>query len=135
MEPDLEPARLFVDAVASRNHARLRHALAPHVRLRALTSCGLQQSHGADAVADHVLAWFGDPDVLRLETYLIEPIGERIHLHYRFLLHDLGGWFRLEHDAFVNPAGSHLAAIDLVSSGLEPVAPPSVVVLPEVERV
>jgi len=129
MEPDLDPARVFVDGVATSNPVRIAGVLDPRVHLRALTPSGLVEEAGPADVVERVLGWFGHPDVFTLESWTVEGVGERVHLSYRFLLHDDEGWYRIDQEAFADVARGRIAAIDLVCSGFEPVAAPDLVVL------
>jgi NAD(P)-dependent dehydrogenase (short-subunit alcohol dehydrogenase family) len=78
---------------------------------------GIAESLAAEGA--NVVMFARSPDVLELEGWTVEEVGQRAHVSNRFLVHDEDGWFRLEQEGFVDVLGGRITSIDLLSSGFE----------------
>jgi TusA-related sulfurtransferase len=114
-------AKRFVGAVASRDLDGMVAALATDVRFRYLTPNGQAEIGGAPVVAAKFLQWFGDADVLQVQSLRVEPLSDRMSVRYRFLLHEQEGWAVVEQQMYLSiDEGGRIAAIDLLCSGFRP---------------
>jgi TusA-related sulfurtransferase len=115
----------FARAIAAREYVEIFSALARDARFRYLIPPGPGQVDGAADVAAKFLEWFGDADVLRIESILVQPLTDRTSLRYRFLLHEQDGWKEVEQQLYVDvDEGGLISSIDLLCSGFRPVDTP-----------
>ncbi len=108
----------FVGALAARDRDGLVAILAPDVRLRYLIPSGPGEIVGAADAAAKILGWFGDADVLEIQSVNVEPLADRMSVRYRFVVHERDGWEVVEQQTFLDAdEGERIAAIDLLCSG------------------
>ena len=86
-----EAAKRLVEAITARDLDSIVGTLASDARLRCLIPPGPRHIVGAAAAAAKFLQWFGDADVLRVQSVRVEPLADRISARYRFLLHQQEG--------------------------------------------
>jgi TusA-related sulfurtransferase len=111
----------FVGAIAARDLDGIMAALAADVRFRYLTPKGRAEMSGAAEVAAKFLQWFGDADVLQVQSVRVEPLADRLSVRYRFLLHESEGWAVVEQQMYLDvDEGGRIAAIGLLCSGFRP---------------
>jgi hypothetical protein len=110
-----------VQAIAARDLDRIVGALAPDTGLRYLIPPGPGHIVGAAAAAAKFLQWFGDADVLRVQSVRVEALADRISARYRFLLHQQEGWEVIEQQLYLDvDEQGRVTAIDLLCSGFRP---------------
>ena len=114
-------AKRFVEAVASRDLDGIVAALVAEARFRYLTPNGSAEISGAAEVAAKFLQWFGDADVLRVQSVRVEPLADRMSVRYRFVLHEQEGWAVVEQQMYLAmDEEERIAGIDLLCSGFRP---------------
>jgi SnoaL-like domain len=115
---------LFLEALTTRDFARIPATLDPDVRFRALLPPGPAEWNGADAVADTFRSWFGSADDFQLLDAMVGEVGGRLHLAWRIRLRPApfgigDGWHVIEQHAFAD-ADDAIATLDLLCSGFNP---------------
>ena len=124
-DPAPTTAESLIDAIATRDYARLFGVLARDSRLRYLIPAGHGQVAGAADVAAKYFEWFGDAVELDLREVLVERISDRTSARYQFLLRNGDDWEVVEQQAYLDvDAEGRIEAIDLVCSGFRPVLGP-----------
>lgn len=120
-----DAAKRLVEAIAARDFEAIAGALAPDARFRYLIPPGPGQVVGATAAAAKVLQWFGDADVLQVQSTRVEPLADRISARYRFLLPEREGYEVIEQQMYLDvDEDGRIAAIDLLCSGFRPTHEP-----------
>lgn len=115
----------FARAIAARDYVEMFSALARDARFRYLVPSGAGQMEGAAEVAAKFLEWFGNADVIRIESILAEPLPDRTSLRYRFLLHKPDGWKEVEQQQYLDvDEDGMISAVDLLCSGFRPTEDP-----------
>jgi TusA-related sulfurtransferase len=118
-------AERLVGTVAARDLGGIVALLAPDAVLRYLIPKGPAEVQGAAEVAARFLEWFGDADVLEVQSVRVEPLADRMSVRYRFLLHEQEGWEVVEQQMYLDVDGEgRIAAIDLLCSGFRPLGGP-----------
>jgi TusA-related sulfurtransferase len=125
MDENSAVARRLVSAVAARDFDGIPTGLNADARMRYLIPGGPAQIRGAAEVTAKFRRWFGDADVLEVQSLSVEPVADRTSARYRFLLHDQDGWQVVEQQMFLDiDQGGRIAAIDLLCSGFRPAPGP-----------
>jgi len=108
----------MVEAIAARDYKGIFGAFAPDARFRYLVPPGPGQVVGAAEVAAKYFQWFGDADLIRVESVLVEPLADRISVRYRFQLHEQERWEVIEQQTYLDMDGElRITAMDLLCSG------------------
>jgi TusA-related sulfurtransferase len=115
-------AKRMVEAIAARDYKGIFGAFAPDARFRYLIPPGPGEVVGAAEVAAKYFQWFGDADVIRVESVLVQPLADRISVRYRFRLHDQERWEVIEQQTYLDMDGElRITAMDLLCSGFRPI--------------
>lgn len=115
-------AKRLVAAIAGRDYKGIFGAFAPDVRFRYLIPPGPGEVVGAAEVAAKYFQWFGDADLVRVESVLVEPLADRISARYRFRLHEEERWEAIEQQTYLDMDGDlRITAMELLCSGFQPV--------------
>jgi TusA-related sulfurtransferase len=111
-------AKRLVEAIAGRDYKGIFGAFATDVRFRYLIPPGPSEVVGAAEVAAKYFQWFGDADVIRVESVLVEPIADRISVRYRFQLHEQERSEVIEQQTYLDMDEElRITAMDLLCSG------------------
>lgn len=120
-----DAAQRLVEAIAARDFEAIAEALAPDARFRYLIPPGPSQIVGTAAAAAKFVQWFGDADVLTVQSVRVERLADRISARYRFLLRRQEGWEVIEQQMYLDvDQDGRIAAIDLLCSGFRPAGGP-----------
>ena len=92
----------FVAAVAALDYKAIFGALTSDVRFRYLIPPGPGETVGAAEVAAKYFDWFGDADVLDVESVVVRPIDDRLSVRYRFVLRKGERWEVVEQQTFMD---------------------------------
>jgi hypothetical protein len=118
-------AKRMVEAVAAKDYKGIYGALARDIRFRYLVPRGPGEIVGAADVAAKYFQWFGDAEMIRIESVLAEPLPDRTSLRYRFVLRRPDGWKEIEQQLYVDVDETGLiSGIDLLCSGFRPIEDP-----------
>jgi hypothetical protein len=114
-----ELARAFVDAIVSKDRARLTDVLDPEVDFRGLTPNYEWRGTTPEEVAEIVLGnWFEPTDHVReIIAVEVEPFADRHHLSYRFRVENDEGMHVVEQHGFLDAADGHITRMSVVCSG------------------
>src|SRR5262245_2871121 len=117
-----ELARAFVDAIVVKDRAALTSVLDQQVDFRGLTPNYEWRGTTADEVAEIVFgSWFEPTDHVRtVEAVEVEPLADRHHLHYRFLVENDEGMHVVEQHGFLDAADDHITRMSMMRSGFRP---------------
>jgi hypothetical protein len=117
--------RELVSALAAQDWARLEGCFAPEATFFAATpsQTPLRERSGAHEVATQLAAWFGDGDPLELLSSTVEPVGEKVHVSYRFHSFEEGAWHLVEQQAFCEVGAEGIERMHLVCSGFQRAEP------------
>jgi hypothetical protein len=114
----------FAQALAAGNGPALRTLLAPNVEFRAVTPSQAWTFDDADEVVDTMLGrWFGGANhVDGVEAVTATPMGDLVHLAYRFRATNPGGAAVVEQQAYLEISeDGTIRTMRLVCSGYRPV--------------
>jgi len=111
-------SQAFVDQLAARNFDQLAQTLAPDAVARLLLPRGPQETAGAEAIARRFEGWFGGATSFTVLSTIVEPVGERSLLKWRFRLSRDGRTTEvIEQVAFVDVGPAGIYRLDLLCSG------------------
>ncbi len=114
----------LLDAIGSRDRARIAACFAPDARLRALTPHRLREEDGPDAIAGQYGYWLDPLEAFEVIAGDVLPIADRVRLRYRFRGRDpVKGWQENEHTAYARVVDGRVAALDLTCAGFRPAEP------------
>jgi len=115
----------LLDAIGSRDRARIAACLAPDAKLRALTPHELRELNGPAAITDRYGAWLESLEPFTLVSGDVTPIADRFRLRYRFRGRDaVKGWQENEHTAYATVVDGQVTALNLSCAGFRPAEPP-----------
>jgi TusA-related sulfurtransferase len=118
-------AKRFVAAIAARDYDGILACLTADARIRYLIPAGPAEMGGAAEMTAKFRQWFGEADVLEVQSVRVEPLADRTSARYRFLLHDRDGWQVVEQQTYLDvDEKGRIAAIDLLCSGFRPTRGP-----------
>lgn len=124
-EETRDAAKRLVEAIAARDFEAIAGTLAHDTRFRYLIPPGASQIVGAAEAAAKFVQWFGDADVLTVQSVRVEPLADRISARYRFLLRGREGWEVIEQQMYLSvDQDGRIAVIDLLCSGFRPAGGP-----------
>lgn len=112
---------VFLEALASRDYARMATTLGATIRFRALLPPGPMEWHGPQDVTGAFSSWFGGADDFELVDATVGEVGGRLHLSWRIRVRPapfgIGeGWHVIEQQAYADAADS-IKTLDLLCSG------------------
>lgn len=110
----------FLAALDTRDFAAVEKCFHPEAHWRALLGSGLREGTGAAEAAAAFRAVYGDSDHHELLHGDAEPIADRLHLMWRFRVHDEDGWQVNEQHAFCDVRNGRIERLDLLCSGFLP---------------
>lgn len=118
-----EPVAILLESLLSKDFERLKGALHPGVRFRALAPGESVDVGSADEAARVFRRWFADKDALELVLSETEPLGDRTQLRYRLRLRRNGEALLVEHRLCGDVEDDRLVSLDLLCSGFRPCGP------------
>jgi tRNA 2-thiouridine synthesizing protein A len=107
----------FVNALGERDFPRLSSCLADDARFRALVPGGLREAIGSVEPVRFFQAWFGSADRVEVLDREVGTIADRVHLAWRFRVHDASGVRLIEQHAFISIQDDRIMDLDLLCSG------------------
>jgi len=111
----------FFESLAAQDFDRLEALFAPQVRFRALLPRRTCEEKTAEAATGWLRRWFGEADTLQVLQSTADQVFDRLHLAYRFRLHDTAnGWRVIEQHAYCDVQDDHIADMWLLCSGFRP---------------
>lgn len=114
----------LLDAIGSRDRARIAACLGPDAKLRALTPHQLREVDGPDAIAGQYAYWLEPLEPFALVSGDVTPIADRFRLRYRFHGCDPAkGWQENEHTVYATVVDGRVTALNLSCAGFRPAEP------------
>lgn len=115
----------FLEALGRRDFDQLEASLAPDVWFRALLPKAQRESNAAHEVAATFRSWFGDQTASELIHSEHYTVAGRVFLSYRLQLLSTSspGWHVVEQAGFCRIREDRISRLDVVCTGLHPIAP------------
>ncbi|MGZ4383487.1 MAG: nuclear transport factor 2 family protein [Gaiellaceae bacterium] len=110
----------FVTALAGRQFAQAASLFGEHATLQALPPSGYKELHGRAEIEAQLRRWLDHCNASDLVWSLVEPVGDRIHVAYRFHAEKDGQPGLFEQHGFCEIAGGEILSLRLVCSGCRP---------------
>jgi hypothetical protein len=113
----------YAQAVAAKDHDRVRALLHPELDFRAMTPSRVWEASGPDDVLAALRQWFDDNDVIeavdRLET---DEFADRERVGYRFYVRNSDGLHLVEQQAYLSERDGRIGWMRIMCAGYRPVA-------------
>jgi hypothetical protein len=114
----------FARALADKDREALLEVLDPNVDFRAMTPDDSWEASSAKALVDEILfgAWFEPGDHIdSLDAVETGTVANRHRVSYRLRVHNPGGAFLLEQQAYFDPGDDRIKWLRIMCSGFQPV--------------
>ncbi|HVS68440.1 MAG TPA: hypothetical protein VHE56_07810 [Mycobacteriales bacterium] len=116
-------AEAFAQAVAAKDHDRIRELMGPDLDWRAMTPRKIWEASDAEGVIDAVKVWFGDTDdIERLEAVETDSFADRERVGYRLRINNPDGEHLVEQQAYLTLQDGKIAWMRIMCSGYRPVS-------------
>ena len=109
----------YVAALREQNWTALADCFHDAVTFNALIPPGLRTASDRDSATKYLQQWFGDADQIVLLGSQVEPLGDRLHITYRFRVHE-DKWYVVEQQAYCTLRDGRIERMDLLCSGFRP---------------
>jgi ketosteroid isomerase-like protein len=110
----------FVSALAAREFERAAALFHEDATLQAIPPSGYRERHGRSEIEAQLRHWLDYCHATRLAWSLVEPVGDRLHLAYRFDAERDGEPRLFEQHGFCELVDGRIASIRLICSGCRP---------------
>ncbi len=115
-----EVGRAFVDALSRREFERAAALFREDATLQAIPPSGYRERHGRAEIEAQLRHWLDYCSATELAWSLVEPLGDRLHVAYRFNAQKDGQPRLFEQHGFCELVDGSIASIRLVCSGCRP---------------
>jgi hypothetical protein len=112
----------FARAMAAKDHDRLRELLHPELDFRAMTPKRSFEGSSPDGLIDAATLWFGDDDILGVESVDVDSFADRARVGYRFRLHNGDGEQLVEQQAYLSERDGQIGWLRIMCAGKRPVS-------------
>lgn len=113
---------VWIQSIIDGSVGQIEQLCAPDVSSQLLTPKRFIKFDTVGDLIARVNQWFGECTNFQLQASLIEPVGERLGIFYRFLLLDEGTWYNIEQQLYCTLLNGRIAQLHLLCSGFQPVA-------------
>jgi hypothetical protein len=114
---------LFLEALATRDFARISDCFEPTATMRALLPSGAAEFQGVAQIVETFRGWFGNAEQFEVLDGTVGDIGSRLHVAWRLRLRPTpwgdDDWHVIEQQAYLR-AGERIDVLDLLCSGFMP---------------
>lgn len=110
----------LVEAIAAQDEPAIAACFADDAELRALSPPGLRERSGAVDAAALIAQWFGDATRIDLVSSGCEPVGDKVHISYRFAGVEDGAAYVVEQHLYCTLREGRIERADLLCSGFRP---------------
>ena len=110
----------IVACVREQDFERLGEPFHPNVIGRLLIPSGLVTPVGTDTLINYFRKWFGDADQINLEDSQVTQVVDRLHVGYRFRVHEDGHWYVVEQQMNGLLEDGKIVRFDWLCSGFLP---------------
>jgi hypothetical protein len=112
----------FAEAVAAKDHDRIRALLHPELDFQAMTPRRVWDADGIDDVLSAIGTWFSDTDEIQsVEAIEVDAFADRERVGYRFRIHNGDGDHLLEQQAYLSARDGQIGWLRIMCSGYRPV--------------
>jgi hypothetical protein len=112
----------YAQAVAAKDHDRVRALLHPELDFRAMTPKKVWEASGPEDVLAALREWFDDNDVIeaidRLES---DEFADRERVGYRFYVRNTDGLHLVEQQAYLSERDGQIGWMRIMCAGYRPV--------------
>lgn len=114
----------FAEALAAKDHERLRAVLHPEIEFRALTPRRGWEGDDVEAVIEIIFGtWFEDSDNIEaLEHLETDAFADRQRAGYRLSISNAEGNFLVEQQAYLSERDGQIGWLRVLCTGYRPVA-------------
>ncbi len=116
----IETGEALVRALAARDFSGAAALFREDATLQAIPPSGYRERRGREEIEAQLRHWLEYCNATELAWSLVEPVGDRLHVAYRFLAVKDGEPRQFEQHGFCELAGDRIASIRLVCSGCRP---------------
>jgi hypothetical protein len=113
----------LLEALASRDFARMSDCFEPAAAMRALLPRGPAEFQGATQIVEAFRGWFGNAEGFEVLGGTVGEVGGRLHVAWRLRVRPTprgdSRWHVIEQQAYLR-VGERIDAIDLLCSGFIP---------------
>jgi hypothetical protein len=112
----------FVDAVARKDHDRVRELLHPEIDFRGMTPRRVWEADGPDDIIATLERWFEDEDVIEsVEKVETDAFADRERVGYRFLVRNPQGLHVVDQQAYLSEVDGRIGWLRIMCAGARPV--------------
>jgi hypothetical protein len=111
----------FARAMAAKDQARLRELLHPELDFRAMTPKRIFEGSGPHGLIDAATVWFGDDNILEVESVDVDSFADRARVGYRFRLENGDGEQLVEQQAYLSERDGQIGWLRIMCAGKRPI--------------
>jgi hypothetical protein len=113
----------FADAVAAKDHDRVRALLHDDIDFRAMTPSRVWDAAGPDDILSAIGTWFGDGDVIeRLVAVETDSFADRERVGYRLQIRNDDGLHLVEQQAYLAERDGQIGWLRIMCAGYRPIS-------------
>ena len=121
MTEDLGAA--WAQAVATKDHDRVRALLHDQVDFRAMTPKRIWEAEGPQDVLSALSTWFDDEDVIEgVEAVETDAFADRQRVGYRLRVRNADGLHLVEQQAYLSPQDGRIGWLRIMCAGYRPIS-------------
>jgi len=114
---------LLLEAIATRDFARMSDCFEPTATMRALLPRGPVEFRGVDEIVETFRTWLGSAEAFEVLDGTVGDIGDRLHVAWRLRLRPTpwgdDAWHVIQQQAYLR-ARERIEGVDLLCSGFMP---------------
>jgi hypothetical protein len=115
-------AAAFAQALAAKDHDRLRELIHPEVDFHAMTPRKTWEAAGPDDIIKTVGTWFGDgDDIEALEKVETDAFADRQRVGYRLRVRNGDGLNLVEQQAYIGERDGKIGWLRIMCAGYRPI--------------
>jgi hypothetical protein len=112
----------FAQAMAAKDHDRLRELIHPDVDFHAMTPRKTWEAAGPDDIIKTVSTWFGDgDDIEALEKVETDAFADRQRVGYRLRVRNDDGLSLVEQQAYIGERDGKIGWLRIMCAGYRPI--------------
>jgi hypothetical protein len=112
----------FAEAMAAKDHDRIRTMLHPEIDFHAMTPRKTWAAAGPDDIIAAIGTWFGDGDVIEaLEKVETDSFADRERVGYRLKVRNDEGLHLVEQQAYLSERDGQIGWLRIMCAGYRPV--------------
>jgi hypothetical protein len=112
----------FAQAVAAKDHDRIRALLHDEIDFQAMTPRRVWDAAGPDDILSAIGTWFGEGDEIeRLEALETDSFADRQRVGYRLKVRNDGGLHLIEQQAYLSERDGQIGWLRIMCAGYRPI--------------